>query len=268
MKDLVDDWRAEHLALARALCGVDDEAWDAPTPSPRWRVRDQIGHLTFFDEQAAFAATDPQAFEMATRAALTDTASFMKSATAIGTTLAGTTLLNRWNDANLAAHAALLAVADGTRLPWFGPAMSARSFVTARLMETWAHGVDVIDGLTAVGVPAHRADTDRLRHICHLGAATRGWSYAIRNKATPHGEVRVELELPSGAHWSSGTPGAADRVSGTARAFCLVVTQRRNVTDTDLDVEGPGASEWMRIAQCFAGSASLPPEPGAFLLGR
>ena len=31
--------------------------------------------------------------------------------------------------------------------PWYGPSMSARSFVTARLMETWAHGMDVADAL-------------------------------------------------------------------------------------------------------------------------
>jgi hypothetical protein len=37
-----------------------------------------------------------------------------------------------------------------------------------------------------------------------------------------------------------------------------VVTQRRHVADTALDVRGPVAAQWMQIAQAFAG----PPGPG------
>lgn len=43
--------------------------------------------------------------------------------------------------------------------------MSAVSSVTARLMETWAHGQDIADVL---GVD--RQPTARLRHIAHLRA--------------------------------------------------------------------------------------------------
>ena len=51
--------------------------------------------------------------------------------------------------------------------------MSARSFVTARLMETWAHGQDVVDALGA-----DRPPTDRLRHVAHIGVGARPFSYA------------------------------------------------------------------------------------------
>jgi hypothetical protein len=47
-------------------------------------------------------------------------------------------------------------------------------------------------------------------------------------------------------------------VRGPAADFCLVVTQRRHLDDTDLVCVGPVASEWMGIAQAFAG----PPGPG------
>ena len=43
-----------------------------------------------------------------------------------------------------------------TRVPWYGPAMGARSFITARLMETWAHGQDVADALGVVRRPTAR----------------------------------------------------------------------------------------------------------------
>jgi len=52
--------------------------------------------------------------------------------------------------------------------------------------------------------------------------------------------------------------GAADRVTGTALDFCLVVTQRRHPADTGLVASGPAAEGWIAIAQAFAG----PPGPG------
>ncbi len=159
--------------------------------------------------------------------------------------------------------AALADLPDGARIPWYGPSQSGRSFATARLMETWAHGLDVIEALHPVGLAEAPAPTDRLAHICHLGVATRGWSFVVRDQASPEAEVRVELTLPSGQSWSAGSEDAADRVTGEALDFCLVVTQRRHVDDTDLFVEGDAARAWMEVAQCFAGAATLPPAPGS-----
>ena len=45
---------------------------------------------------------------------------------------------------------------------------------------------------------------------------------------------------------------------GTAEDFCLVVTQRRNVRDTDLIATGEAAEQWMAIAQCFGGESGIP----------
>ncbi len=128
-------------------------------------------------------------------------------------------------------------------------------------METWAHGQDVVDGL---GLPIDaRPVTDRLRHIAFLGCATRGWSYAVRDRTPPDTPVRVELSLPSGDTFVAGdmTADVGDVVRGSALDFCLVVTQRRNIADTALSVVGDAATEWMSIAQCFAGGATLPPDP-------
>ena len=126
--------------------------------------------------------------------------------------------------------------------------MSPASFATARLMEYWAHGQDVVD---ALGL--EREPTTRLRHICHLGYRTRGFSYVNRGRQPPAGDVRVELVAPDGDTWSYGDPAATDRVTGSAHDFCLLVTQRRHRADTGLVAEGPLADEWLSIAQCFAG---------------
>jgi uncharacterized protein (TIGR03084 family) len=131
--------------------------------------------------------------------------------------------------------------------------MSPASFATARLMEYWAHGQDVAD---ALGV--RRTPTARLRHICHLGLRTRGFSYSNRGLTPPDVPVAVELEAPDGSTWTYGEPSAQERVTGTAEDFCLLVTQRRHRGDTALVASGTTAQEWLGIAQCFAG----PPGPG------
>ena len=46
-----------------------------------------------------------------------------------------------------------------------------------------------------------------------------------------------------------GPQSAEESVSGSALDFCLVVTQRRNLEDTSLEVFGSAAVEWMKIAQ-------------------
>ncbi|HJZ28007.1 MAG TPA: TIGR03084 family metal-binding protein, partial [Streptosporangiaceae bacterium] len=139
------------------------------------------------------------------------------------------------------------------RLPWFGPAMSAASSLTARLMETWAHTQDIAD---ALGVT--REPTPRLRHVAHIGVGARAFSYAARDQTMPAAPVRVELTAPDGTAWTWGPAGVEDRVSGTALDFCLLVTQRRHRDDLALAVDGPAAQQWMAIAQAFAG----PPGPG------
>ncbi len=131
--------------------------------------------------------------------------------------------------------------------------MGARSFITARLMETWAHGQDIVDALAVV-----RPATDRLRHVAHIGVAARPFSYVANGRQAPSEPVRVELCGPGGDVWTWGPDDAADRVSGDALDFCLAVTQRRHLDDVSLAIEGAGAAEWMSIAQSFAG----PPGPG------
>jgi hypothetical protein len=52
-------------------------------------------------------------------------------------------------------------------------------------------------------------------------------------------------------------------VRGSAVEFAQVVTQVRNVADTDLEVIGSNAARWMENAQCFAGPPETPPAKGA-----
>lgn len=255
---VLSDLAEEHAALDAVLADLDAAAWETPTPSAGWRVRDQIGHLAYFDQMALIAATDPDAFGIHLEKVMADLATFEEEASSIGRRSSVPELLETWRGGRQAMVTALADVPDDARLRWYGPPMSARSFATARLMETWAHGQDIVDALRAA-----RAEGDRIRHICHLGVATFSWSWRVRGEEppAPQGSVRVELALPSGAPWDAGPEGAADVVRGAAVDFCLVVTQRRHVAATGLDVRGDVATAWMQRAQCFAGGPTTGPPP-------
>jgi uncharacterized protein (TIGR03084 family) len=246
------DLSAEHEALDAVLAGLGDEHWATATPSPGWTVADQVGHLTYFDGAAVLALTDEAAFAASIGPLLED----MDGVT-LHRSLAPQELLAAWR-ANRQRLLEVAVQADpGRRVPWYGPSMSTRSFLTARLMETWAHGQDVVD---AVG--AEREATDRLRHICQIGFITRKWTYANRREEQPDGDVRLQLTAPSGEVWRWGAEDAPEIVRGPALDFCLVVTQRRHVDDTALETVGAAARDWMEKAQAFAGGATEGPPPG------
>lgn len=256
VNEVAADLQAEQATLDAIVGELRDEQWALETPSPGWTVADQIGHLTYFDGTAALAVTDPEAFT----ASIGDLVSAPDGGAALtlGRDRTPAQQLAAWraNRQHLAEVAATLA--DDQRVVWYGPSMGAKSFLTARLMECWAHGQDIAD---AVG--AERAPTDRLRHIAQLGFITRGWSYKNRGMEVPEGEVRVELTAPSGAVWTFGPDDAPDVVRGPAVDFCLVVTQRRHVDDTGLEVTGAVARDWMERAQAFAGPSTDGPASGS-----
>jgi len=248
---LLDDLDAEHRDLDDLVADLDEAGWARPTPADGWAVRDQVSHLAFFDDAAVSAMTAPDAFAALVDAALAG-GDPMQEHLRRGRAMTGPELLRWWRTSRHAMVTAARDLPDGTRVPWFGPPMGLLSFASARLMETWAHGQDVADALGLRRVP-----TSRLRHIAHLGVRTRAFSYVVRGREAPPTPVRVALTGPAGDEWVWDA-AADDGVRGAALDFCLVVTQRRHVADTSLVVEGDAATEWMSLAQAFAG----PPGPG------
>jgi uncharacterized protein (TIGR03084 family) len=258
-EEIVADLIAEHESLDLVLGALSAGEWDAPTPAEGWAVRDQVSHLAFFDEAATTAVRDPDRFLADTARVLSEGGDPMAVHLARGRSMQPEELLGWWRGARGELIAAVSSVEAGTRIPWYGPPMGVISFVTARLMETWAHGQDVVD---AVGI--RREPTARLRHVAHMGVAARPFSYQVRGLTPPEGPVLVELVGPAGERWVFGEDNPTERVSGTAFDFCLVVTQRRHLADTELVVVGPVATEWMSIAQAFAGPPGAGRRPGQF----
>ncbi len=255
---LVADLRAEHLALDDRVASLDASGWTTPTPAEGWTVADSLSHLAYFDGTARLALTDPPAFAAHTASMGRDVAAGGRPPdVARGRAGDHADLLRHWREGREALLAAASAADPTARVPWYGPAMSFASFVSARLMETYAHGQDVAD---ALGLPP--VVSGRLRHVVHLGVGARPYSFRVRGLADPGDPVRVEAAPPAaddgGGVWTWGPEGAADRVVGSAVDLALVLTQRRHLADTAIVVEGATATAWMAIAQAFAG----PPGPG------
>src|SRR5580693_7825887 len=194
MAALAADLAAESAVTRALVAGLDEgvgSGWRTPTPAPGWDIADQISHLAYFDDVAVQSAVRPEEFRAALTAAPDQVDPDMIAARYRDRT--GVQLL-AWFDASRGGLLGTFATIDPQqRLPWFGPAMSAASSLTARLMETWAHTQDIAD---ALGVT--REPTPRLRHVAHIGVGARAFSYAARGQAMPGTPVRVELTAPDG----------------------------------------------------------------------
>ncbi len=245
---VVADLRAESDALDDLVAGLDDERWRLATPAPGWTIAHQIAHLWWTDRVSVVAVTDERAFGEVVKGAAANPTGFVDDGAEELATTPPTELLAQWRSTRVRLHDELLEVADGRKLPWFGPPMSAASMATARLMETWAHGLDVAD---ALGV--RRPATARLRSVAHIGVRTRDFAFTVHGLAPPSDPFGVALRAPDGATWSWGPADAEQRVTGSAEDFCLLVTQRRPRAELDVTAVGEDAATWLTIAQAFAG---------------
>jgi len=254
------DYRDECHALDELLRNVDDAAWAQQTQFKGWTFNDVLGHLYLFDHAAQLTLREPAAFSDLMRGIRGSAArgqSLLEFTRAWHGDSGGHALLSRWREC-CEEVARLYSAADpARRVAWAGPEMSVRSCISARQMETWAHGQALFDALGQT-----RVENDRIKNIAIMGINTFAWTFANRGVAVPPVKPFVQLTSPSGAIWAWNEPNAVHRVEGTAVDFCRVVTQTRNMRDTRLRLCGETALRWMADAQCFAGPPQSPPPPG------
>ena len=257
LSEILTDLNEESAELDRLVADLPEADWRRPTPAPGWTVAHQIAHLNSTDQAVIASATDPDEFGRWLGAAAADPDGFVDAAAERALTEAPE-LLRRWRDGRAGLASVLAMAPRDARLPWFGTSMSPASAATARLMETWAHGEDVATALGQLRLP-----TRRLRHVVHLGVRTMTHSFLVHGRPAPDAPVFVELTGPDGGTWAFGPADAANRVTGPALDFCLLVTQRGHRDDLGLEATGPVADEWLDVAQAFAGppGAGRPPRP-------
>ena len=254
------DFRDESDALAAVLDGRPDADWGRPTLFKDWTANDIVRHLHHWNRAADLTLVDPDGFEDLRRRFREKQAEVGRGAAeaAMVGGLGGQALLDDWRGFYRGMAERWAEVDPRQRVPWVGPDMSARSSITARLMETWSHGQAIFD---LFGV--EREEHDRIRNVVVLGVNTYGWTWTVREREAPGPMPRLTLTAPSGAVWEYGENDGENRIEGPAVGFAQVVAQTRNVADTGLRVTGPVAAEWMANAQCFAGPPETPPPPGS-----
>jgi uncharacterized protein (TIGR03084 family) len=261
MRELIRDLREEGDELHALLATLDESDWERPTPFKSWTVREVVEHLHFSDRLAVQSLKSAEEFQKSAadmaRAVREEGLDMRALARRAVGPRKPSELLQLWRDYFVEMCDLLEAADPKARLKWFGPDMGVRMFATARQMETWAHGQDVYDLLR---VP--RENTDRIKNIAVIGVKTFGWTFVNHGLEVPPDIPYVRLTSPSGEIWEWNEANDDNRVEGLATEFCHVVTQGRNVADTQLEVVGETAKRWMAIAQCFAGGPEDPPPPG------
>ncbi len=259
MLEQASDFRDESEALYRLLSPLSDDEFEEPTQFKQWTATDVLGHLHIWNEAANLSLTDENGF----LAFMKDVMGALQAGDLHGFErerrdgLSGKALLEAWWEfcVTMSGH---FETADAKRrVKWAGSDMSVRSSITARLMETWAHGQALYDLFGSL-----RVDSDRIQNIAVLGVNTFGWAYKNRGLAIPDAVPMVRLTAPSGDTWEWNAENTMGCIEGSATEFCQVVTQVRNIADTTLDVRDETATQWMSIAQCFAGPPIDPPAPG------
>lgn len=253
------DFLTESETLHKVVEPLDESGFEAATQFKGWMINDVFVHLYFWNRAADLSVTDETAFDdLKTRVlAELDRKGSLREIENADVIERGSELREKW-----IAHAREMAkrwqdIDPRRRLPWIGPSMSARSSITARQMETWAHGFEVFDVLGL-----ERRETDRIRNIVVLGINTFGWSHKVHGLPVPELMPRLVLTAPSGVVWEFGEKRAGS-ISGPAVDFAAVVTQTRALANTALAIEGPVAKTWMANAQCFAGPPETPPQKGS-----
>lgn len=245
MKEILADLQAEQEDLDRFLASLTDAQWDLPSPAEGWTLRDSVSHIAHIDEVAVrLLHGDNRPLEEAAKAGF----GFTNMGPQRGRSMKPSEVLSWWREARGVMIVELSKCDPKERIPWFAMPMGARAFATARLMETWAHGLDCFDAGGAVP-----EDTDRLRHVALLADMTRPFAYRVNGLTFPGEPLRLELVLPSGSPWAQGPEDAKDRIRGQAGEFCRVAVRRRHWQDMNLEIEGDEARRFVEIVQTYAG---------------
>jgi len=254
----VQDFATECDVLADLLARLSPDDWNRPTAFKGWTPNEIVVHLHFWNMAVDLTQRDGEAFQrMREELRLETGQAGLREPEGRRVTARGAGLLATWQALYRDIAARWATLDAGQRVKWGGPDMSLRSAITARQMETWAHGQAIFDLMGET-----RRETDRIRNIVVLGVNTFGWSFRVRGEEPPEEPPRLDLRAPSGATWTYHPASQGAFLRGSAVEFCQVVAQTRNVADTSLEYVGDAAVRWMAHPQCFAGPPNPPPAPG------
>lgn len=252
----LDDLIAEQATVDCLVQDFTEDDWNKMASyCTTWKLKDVITHIAFFDYCAAELLNGRGESVNAVADAFSDQDEHYHVLRCQDMT--GVEVLKWWREQRTIMDETFMEGGPKSRVPWAAgiPPMSNRSLVSARLMELWAHSVDIYDALGIEPVVK-----DRITSTLFLSWQGRPNMYHVNGKTfDPSVPMYLKLTLPSGAVWEKGDPTSPNSITGTARDWALVSIRRRNWMDTDLEVVGDSAREYATIVQTYAGPAEAAP---------
>ena len=252
------DFLEESKSLFNLLEGSDESEFKKKTLFKQWTINDILVHLHFWNMNVDSSVNKPDQFDkvMEQFFSAIQTGKLRPYENSI-VQERGYELLKVWYELSKKLAEDFSSIDPKLRVKWAGPTMSARTCISARQMEVWAHGQAVFDLFGK-----DRQESDRIRNVVVLGINAFGWSHQVHGLEVPEKMPFLKLKSPSHEVWEFGEHQNIDMIEGEAVEFGQVVAQTRNIADTSLKVTGDIAKIWMANAQCFAGPPENPPEPG------
>ena len=255
--DPMGDLLAEQAQVDVLVQDFSEEDWNKMASyCTTWKLKDVIAHIAFFDYCAAELLNGRGESVNAVADAFSDQDEHFHVLKCQDMT--GAEILSWWREQRTIMNEAFIAGGPKSRVPWAAgiPPMSNRSLASARLMELWAHSVDIYDALGIEPVVK-----DRIASTLFLSWQGRPNMYNVNGLTfNPEVPMYLELTLPSGEVWAKGDPASPNYIKGSARDWALVAIRRRNWMDTDLEVVGDEARTYASIVQTYAGPADPAPE--------
>jgi len=242
VREILSDLVAEQQFLDQSLQRIPIKLWDKVTPAKPWTVRDTIAHLADFAELAADALTGGDRVKEYQNA--TDLDALRQRAIEKGRSMRPQDVIEWWRAGRAKVVEPLSHMSADDRVEWIAGDMSAKTFATFRLMETWAHGLDIYQALDI-----EVEDTPRIRHVCWLGWKTL--PYAFKNAGLDYSPIRVEVIGPGYAKWVYGPEDAEDVIKGPASDWARIVVRRMPPDKARLKVTGEAAAKALEVAQAF-----------------
>lgn len=254
MKALLNDLIAEQSLVDTLVAELTEAEWLKPLPTVQnWNIKDAVIHIAFYD-YAAYKLMNGEAENVRTLSqAEAGNDQFFRATKFHHFT--GEEALWWWREQRTQMMNAFFHKDSKERIPWApGLPMSAKSLVSARLMELWAHSVDIYAALALEPVVK-----ERITSTLFLSWQARPNAYRINNLEMPDTPIYLELVLPSGKVWTQGDPKAENLIKGRALDWAMVAIRRKNWIDTDLEIIGDAARQFAMIVQTYAGVADQAP---------
>jgi uncharacterized protein (TIGR03083 family) len=264
MREILSDLVAEQQHLDQFLQTLRDRQWATMTPAEGWTIQDTVSHLAYVESFAAEVLEEGK--KRVDREKITDLDAWTEIGVEQGRGRRHQEIIEWWRFGRADVVDALSRMPATERVPWLHGEMSAESFANIRLMETWAHGLDVkaaiLDRIKPLDSrPDHLeeddvwvdplADTARLRHIASLGQRALPFAFEQAGEEFPASGIRVEVMGPLYAAWRFGPEDTDQVIKGMAGDWCRLIVQRQTAEETGLKAVGDYAETALTIARAY-----------------